>query len=474
MSRFKRKTYNNSYLYNLEAAKNNKAIMDYIMSAQRIEKDSEMFANILDEVRRMQRSSVLYNILNREDVVLCVNKVEMPRCFKVMEVKDFKEDKQPKVFIDVTNLITINKGYYVCKKPDILITYLYNALGYMLYSHAPEKITNNSNMTITGADCYASLFAFILDYLRIIGYAENREKIIYMTALFYQKALLGKEIDQYTKNIAAKVAKLSLNDIRGFDLYYNENVDFENIKSFIDFISSTFKLKGLTLEVFVEKWIYLFGTGTQYAVELFTSFMTLITSAYCGSYIVRQKQIERSCGKSMVGFSDNMIKIGTEEFEVSRMLNMEEAEYDRLVPRSKSTMELREAVNERGKKPADIDIKASDCSSISTVKDKASKAVDYYTSSKQLDKLSIYIRRSALTAIKVASKIEGYESGVVEAILKIGKKYLDSSDKRQINNALGDVIGKFEDKRRKPSDDKEASKKYASMVVELRKCLKYV
>ena len=176
----------------------------------------------------------------------------------------------------------------------------------------------------------------------------------------------------------------------------------------------------------------------------------------------------------MVGFSDNMIKIGTEEFEVSRMLNMEEAEYDRLVPRSKSTMELREAVNERGKKPADIDIKTSDCSSISTVKDKASKAVEYYTSSKQLDKLSIYIRRSALTAIKVASKIEGYESGVVEAILKIGKKYLDSSDKRQINNALGDVIGKFEDKRRKPSDDKEASKKYASMVVELRKCLKYV
>lgn len=474
MSSFNRKTYNNSYLYNLEATKNNKAIMDYIMSAQRIEKDSEMFANILDEVRRMQRSSVLYNILNREDVVLCVNKIEMPRCFKVMEVKDFKENKQPKVFIDVTNLITINKGYYVCKKPDILITYLYNALGYMLYSHSPEKITNNSNMTIAGADCYASLFAFILDYLRIIGYAENREKIIYMTALFYQKALLGKEIDQYSKNIAAKVAKLSLNEIRGFDLYYNENKDFENIKSFIEFISSTFKLKGLTLEVFIEKWIYLFGTGTQYAVELFTSFASLLTSAYCGSYIVRQKQIERSCGKSMVGFSDNMIKIGTEEFEVSRMLNMEEAEYDKLVPRSKATVELREAVKQKGANIAEFVIREADCADLSVVKKKVSDAIDHYTGCKALDKLSIYLRRAALTAIKVASKVNGYQSGVVEAILKLGKKYIDASDKRQINNALGDVIGKFEDKRRKPSDDKEASKKYAAMVVELRKCLKYV
>ena len=120
---------------------------------------------------------------------------------------------------------------------------------------------------------------------------------------------MGKDLDNYTKNIAAKVAGLELKNIPAYDLYIEDDM-FKDIDHFISFLAKAFKLKGFNLEVFIGRWIYIFGTGTQYATELFTSFGVLLCNAYAGTYVVQHKQIDRACGTNMIKFNNAIRTLG--------------------------------------------------------------------------------------------------------------------------------------------------------------------
>ena len=315
------RTYKDSYLYKnktrkitSDESKNNKALSNYIMQAERVDKSSDAFRGVYEDIKRRQTSSIVYTILKMDRVVLCMGTYELPRSFKVFEAADIRYDKKPKVFIDVTGIMEYQNGYYVCKKVDVLTAYLYNALVYLLYRYAFTRVTHSTEIITSGAKCYASLFTYIIDFLRIIGYAENRNKIMYVAALFYLNHHLDKPIDSYAKNIAAKVAGITTRDSVAYDLYVND-IDFTDIKTFTESVAETFRLKDFGLEVFVSKWVFLIGTGTQYATELFTNFAILLASAYSGAYIVNQKQIERSCGSDMIAFNNALKKIGIDTFE---------------------------------------------------------------------------------------------------------------------------------------------------------------
>ena len=70
----------------------------------------------------------------------------------------------------------------------------------------------------------------------------------------------------------------------------------------------------MKLDNFVEKWIFLYKTGTQFALELFPAFATMMTNAFHGAYINNQKTIEKvtNNGKDMVAFSRTILQIGSE------------------------------------------------------------------------------------------------------------------------------------------------------------------
>ena len=77
-----------------------------------------------------------------------------------------------------------------------------------------------------------------------------------------------------------------------------------------------FKLKGFGLDILVEKWLYLFGNGTQFGLEWFAPFASMITNAYTGSYLNQQKQIEKCLGKNLLNnFSNEIIKIGRDSIK---------------------------------------------------------------------------------------------------------------------------------------------------------------
>lgn len=303
------KTFANSFLYK-RVPNYERNLMEYVMQAQRLDKKSEAFFSIIEDVKRRQSSAVLSRVLAREDLIISSYEKPLPASFKVFACKDVKAGGGVKVFIDVSGLIVEKNGFYICNKIDVLCSHLMSAMTMLVYANQTMKITGNSTITQSGTQCFVSLASHIFDYLRLNGYAENKNKISYILAMYYQVNMLGFDReDQSTKNLAVKVSGLQLKDINAMEIYY-EDEDLTNIDTLLKSITETFKMRGMTTDIFIEKWSWFFGTGTHFGCELFTAFAKMITDAYCGSYINNQKSIEKCCGRTMVEFSTALLRVG--------------------------------------------------------------------------------------------------------------------------------------------------------------------
>ena len=313
-AKFKAKNYSNTYLYN--TSKNYETqLFKFLMSAERIDKDSDAFEDIKYEVKKRQVTSVLSKVLESKKIVLLKGDTPLSRSFKVFYGVDIKTDKEPKIFIDCDVIHLVN-GKWVPKTSgsiDILVSYLVSAMNTLIYYVDPNRITSNTDIIHHGASCFSALFTNIIDYLQKIStISSSRDKTIYLSALYYQINILQKDLTDGVKNVARKISGLSEReaDILHIQL---ENNSFLNIKYFLEIVTKILKIDNkVTLELFVEKWLYLYGTGTGFALEMYPAFASMITDAYVGAYINNQKTIEKIVGKDLVNFTNTVLKIGSD------------------------------------------------------------------------------------------------------------------------------------------------------------------
>ena len=136
--------------------------------------------------------------------------------------------------------------------------------------------------------------------------------MIYLSSLYYQINILQKDLTDGVKNVARKISGLSEREADILHIQFDHNT-FLNIKYFLETVTKILKIDTkVTLELFIEKWLYLYGTGTGFALELYPAFATMITDAYVGAYINNQKTIERVTGKDLVNFTNAILKIGSD------------------------------------------------------------------------------------------------------------------------------------------------------------------
>lgn len=309
------KTYSDTYVYNKGADQNGsmeRNIIEYIRTAQRVNKDSSAFEQIKNQVKVRQTTAVLYRILMRSDVALCIGKAEAPASFKVFMAKDLLSNaRDKKVFIDVTGILTLNNGFYVCKEIDKLCAYLMGALVTLMYYNNNQKLIDNAIVAKMSTGCFLKMFTAILDNLKVSNFSENRIKVSYITAVYYLNAVMGKPLDS-ARNYAASVLGINLKDASGYDYWYNPEEDFKSIDTFITFLANNFKLNGLTTDIFIVRYMQMYGKGVIFSLELLPSFLITITNAYSGSFINSQKTIEKICGKEMVTLSTELLRMGAE------------------------------------------------------------------------------------------------------------------------------------------------------------------
>lgn len=308
------KTYSDTFIYNKGADENGsmeRDLINFIRTSDRVNKNSSAFDQIKNQVKIRQTTAVLYRILMRNDVVLCIGKVEAPASFKVFMAKDLlSADKARKVFIDVTGIFKLNNGMYYCKEIDKLCSYLLGALVNLLYYNNNQRLIDNATIAKTSTECFIKLFVGILDNLRVTNFAENRIKISYIAGVYFGYAILGRSMADARK-FATLATEISAKDATGYDYWYTEE-DFINIDKFIAFLTTNFKLTGLNSSVYIVRFMQIYGKGTIFGLELLPSFLTIITNAYSGSFINSQKTIEKFCGRDMVTLSTEILKLGAE------------------------------------------------------------------------------------------------------------------------------------------------------------------
>lgn len=304
------KNYNSSFLY--KQYNYDKVIMDAVMTADRIDKSLENFEDVLIATKRRQTTSVLVDVLQSDNIILLDPQKQLPLAFSVFAAKDVKKDQKLRVFIDTTNTLEVKNGFWVCKNVDSFVAQLVSAMAHLIYYADPSRIYTNSNLTLEGTWCFTDLFCYILDYLRVSGFAQNKERIRYIVALYYQCGILWKDLNESTRNVAMKVSGIDKRhaDIAEMFLKGDPESAFVNIDAFVNTLAKSFNLAELTTEVVVEKWVFLLGSGVHFGLEIWPAFSRIITDAYAGVYLNRQKTIEKICAKHMVAYTTDLFTIG--------------------------------------------------------------------------------------------------------------------------------------------------------------------
>ena len=208
--------------------------------------------------------------------------------------------------------ITERDGFYVPKKIDEFVAQLVDAMIYLIYYADPDRMITNARLVQDSTKAFVDLFTYVLDYLRISGFNENRGRIMYLAAIYFQVSVLYKnEINDAIRSVAMKVSGLDKRQADIAEIFMTEpEKQLLDIDRFIKFISKAFKLNDLTTELVVDKWLYLFGTGYQFSLEIAPAFFKLITDTYAGAYINRQKNIEKVLGKSIISVTKDIFEIG--------------------------------------------------------------------------------------------------------------------------------------------------------------------
>ena len=87
--RNKIKTFADTYMYQQTDVYERK-LMEYIMDSERIDINSAGFEGVKSQVKTRQVTSVLYKILENNNIVLMHSMKPLPKAFRVTAMKDLK------------------------------------------------------------------------------------------------------------------------------------------------------------------------------------------------------------------------------------------------------------------------------------------------------------------------------------------------------------------------------------------------
>lgn len=306
------KRLSDSYLYGVSDYETK--LYKFFIQSKVLDKNEDGFEDIRYDVKRGQNSTALMKVFDSNNVVFLTNTTALPRSFKVFAASDIKSgDNKTKVFIDTTGVIKFVNGKYVVSRNDLdkLVSYLMSALAYLIYYADADRIINHTKLLDTGSKAFAELFTYVVDSLRVGGVDRLREKCLYLGAVYYQVSILRKDFTESVTNRAKKISGLSSRDVEILEVSLDSDT-FKDIFHFVQTISKVIRAEGLKLDNFIEKWLFVFGTGTQFATELYPAFSSMVTNAYCGAYLNNQKVIEKILGRTLVEYSVALLQLGSD------------------------------------------------------------------------------------------------------------------------------------------------------------------
>jgi hypothetical protein len=317
------KSYGDSYLYS-KYPMYNKQLLDAIMQDPMIDKKTDMFEDVIHDIKRTRVSDALVRILKSPNTILLDCDKPLPKSFKVFCAKDFRaKDKPTRIFIDCSGVITKNKSgnAYVVDEMK-LVSYLINAGITMIYHKKVDALTRNSGLIYSITSCFARSFTFIIDYLVKVSIQEtSKAKVLYLSAMYFLSNILGFDEDRALP-IAKKIAEISEREAVMLNMMMeracktkalkNSDIDpYADIKVFVNSLKETmhFNQHTVTLDVVVERWMSHYGVATIFGMEYFPAFSAMMTDCYVGAYLNNQRSIENVCKVDMIDYTKKALQL---------------------------------------------------------------------------------------------------------------------------------------------------------------------
>lgn len=285
-----------------------KLMADAILHAKRIDRNTTEFAEDVGlEIKRSKAPVYLLKIMTSKNTHLIQPENPLPKPIRVFAAKDLKGSKKINAFIDISNIISEANNNRYKVNTSILIAYLLSAKHNMMYYGIPGAFSNKSQLVLLETRAFAKLFTHVIDYLGNISIiAENREKMMYLSAEYFLYNHLKLTDEDRVHEIAMRVADINESQQNIFNIV-SEGKDLKTLPGFVDTIKEIFKMNKLTLSVVIEKWMFLYGAATVLSLEFLPSFLTMITDAYSGVYLNNQKSIEKILAKDLVELGKMLI-----------------------------------------------------------------------------------------------------------------------------------------------------------------------
>lgn len=304
------KSISDCYLYE-KISDYQKNIIQFIIESERINTTSPEFSDLLYDIKRRSVSNALIKVVTSKNTVIGVSPNPLTKSFKIFSAKDIKYNDSTKVFIDASSIISFKNGAWTCpiNKVDALVSYLVSAACQRIYYAAPDKFVKNSTIISDGSLIFTKLVSYVVDYLyKINTIPSQKQKLEYLCSCYYQTCILNCEYTDRVRQIAIHQAQISEKEAELIDILTPKEA-YMDINQFVKAIAKVLRIDKLTTDVFLDRWVFLYGTGTHFALEIFYAFSTMITDAGVGAYLNNQKTIEKIIGNLLPSFFAKILEI---------------------------------------------------------------------------------------------------------------------------------------------------------------------
>ena len=307
------KSYADTYIFR-QYSEYNKKIFKFIMDCERVNTKAIDFQDVLYDIKRRKISDKLAKVITSDNVVIGIGKEALPKAFKTFVSEDPKDSKKLKLFIDCTGIIKYENGVYTCKSIDYLVSYLVSGITAYIYKLKEHTLTGNSSVIRDGAECFMRMFSYVIDIMyNITSVQQVKHRLDYISSIYFQAHIIGRDIDKSFQNISAVAAKMSgasRQDVQYINMLI-EPSDFDNLNTFLIAVSRIFKFKDLNCGTFMNVWMRKFDTSAIFAPEYLPAFSTMLTNVYIGGYVNSQQLlIEKICANPLTEFAKTIIQIG--------------------------------------------------------------------------------------------------------------------------------------------------------------------
>lgn len=256
-------------------------------------KDTEDFKIILERMNnRFTVPNYLNNFCNSKNLkFIYVKGVNPPKGFNVINTGNI-------VFIDCSNIVykNLNTGKFECREESILLHHIYTALTSYTINKYPTSFLRKGEFIMYSTKIFVDMFAYTYEFIyKLSANLYSYDKLKYMAGIYFQINHLGLSYQDASKN-SIKISDIGQTMASIVDMKIKPEFMENGFMKFFTSIKDIIEVrKDVDIQLFTQKWMSLYGEGSQFALELLLPFLDLITSVSDNIYLFNKNTIEKVC-----------------------------------------------------------------------------------------------------------------------------------------------------------------------------------